>query len=154
MVRLCPTSIENLLILPLAKQNVPAPALAKQGNSQVGNSAYILASLHDSPNSLASINQGIVVKTANGGPIKAGQSNQLVLSSGTANVPLKGALLYAQDITGVRQGSFTDKSGANTFIPFKGCGRNPQGQVSGVIQQMGVSANVSWPLLKPEKRPY
>lgn len=63
----------------------------------MGNSAYILASLHDSPNSLTSINQGIVVRTANGGPIKAGQPNQLVLSSGTANVPLKGALLYAQD---------------------------------------------------------
>jgi hypothetical protein len=109
----------------------------------VMNSAYILASLHDSPNSLTSINQGIVVKTANGGPIKAGQANQLVLSSGTNNVPLKGALLYAQDTAGVRQGSFTDKSGANTFVPFKGCGKNPQGQVSGVIQQMGVSANVS-----------
>lgn len=142
-----------MLTLASAKQNVPAPALAKQGNSQVGNSAYILASLHDSPNSLTSINQGIVVKTANGGPIKAGQANQLVLSSGTTNVPLKGALLYAQDTAGVRQGSFTDKSGANTFIPFNGCGKNPQGQVSGVIQQMGVSANVSSLIQTSENQP-
>lgn len=133
----------SLLICKLANQNVPAPALTKQGNSQVGNSAYILASLHDSSNSLTSINQGIVVKTANGGPIKAGQANQLVLSSGTKNFPLKGALLYAQDNAGVRQGSFSDKSGANTFVAFPGCGKNPQGQISGVIQQMGVSASVS-----------
>ncbi|KAF2421801.1 hypothetical protein EJ08DRAFT_490732 [Tothia fuscella] len=126
-----------------AKQNVAAPALSQQGNSKVMNSAYIIASLHDSPNNLTSINQGIVVRVSNGDSIKAGQANQLILSSGSAGVALKGALLYAQDTDGTRQGSFTDKSGANTFVLFRGCGKNPQGRVSGVIQQMGVSATVS-----------
>jgi hypothetical protein len=126
----------------IAKQNVQAPALAKQGNLQIGNSAYILASLHDSPNNITSINQGIVVKTANGGPLIAGTANKLILSSGAGNVALKGALLYAQDVNGVRQGSFTDNGNTNTFVPFPGCGKNPQGQVSGVIQQTGISANV------------
>jgi hypothetical protein len=126
-----------------AGNNVKAPALPQQKNQTIGNSAYILASFHDSPNSINSINQGITVKTANGGPIVAGTANHLILSSGSANVALKGALLYAQDTNGVRQGSFTDKGGANTFVPFPGCGKNPQGQISGVIQQTGVSATVS-----------
>ena len=54
-----------------------------------------------------------------------------MLSSGSANVALKGALLYGQDGAGVRQGSFTDKGTTNTFVPFAGCGKNPQGQVVG-----------------------
>jgi hypothetical protein len=83
------------------------------------------------------------VKTANGGPLVAGTANKLILSSGAANVALKGALLYGQDSNGVRQGSFTDKGNTNTFVPFPGCGKNPQGQVSGVIQQTGISATVS-----------
>jgi hypothetical protein len=122
---------------------VKAPALAKQGNLQIANSAYILASFHDSPNNITSINQGIVVKTANGGPLVAGTANKLVLSSGNTNVALKGALLYAQDASGVRQGSFTDNGNTNTFVPFPGCGTNPQGQVNGMIQQTGISATVS-----------
>lgn len=126
-----------------AKQNVQAPALAKQGNLQIGNSAYILASFHDSPNNITSINQGIVVKTANGGPLVAGTANKLVLSSGSANVALKGALLYAQDASGARQGSFTDNGNTNIFVPFPGCGKNPQGQINGMIQQTGISATVS-----------
>src|ERR1700759_4451131 len=111
----------------VANQDVPAPPLAKQGNSQIGNSAYILASFHDSPNNITSINQGIIVKTANGGPIVAGTANKLILSTGSANVALKGALLYGQDANGVRQGTFTDKANANIFVPFPGCGKNPQG---------------------------
>jgi len=126
-----------------AGQNVKAPALAQTGNSKIGNSAYILASLHDSPNSVTSINQGIVVTPAKGKTLVAGTANALVLNSGTNNVALKGALLYSQDATGTRQGSFTDK-GANIFVAFPGCGKNPQGQYSGVIQQTGVSATVSF----------
>jgi len=133
-----------LKVMITANKDIKAPALAQPNNSTIGNSAYILASFHDSPNSVKSINQGIIVKTANGGPIIAGTANQLILSSGSANVALKGALLYAQDSNGIRQGSFSDKGGSNTFIPFPGCGKNPQGQVSGVIQQTGISATVSW----------
>jgi hypothetical protein len=140
--RHCSRKFKRLTTLK-AKQNVQAPALAQQGASQIGNSAYILATFHDSPNNLTSIPQGIVVKTANGGPLVAGTQNKLVLSSGDSNVALKGALLYAQDGNGVRQGSFTDKGNTNTFVPFPGCGKNPQGQVSGVIQQIGISGSVS-----------
>jgi hypothetical protein len=134
-----------------AGKNVQAPALAKQGNSRIGNSAYILASFHDSPNNITSIPQGIVVKTADGGPLVAGMANKLILSSGSANVALKGALLYGQDLKGVRQGSFTDKGNTKTFVPFHGCGRNPQGQISGVIQQTGISASVSLGLSSPNQ---
>jgi hypothetical protein len=100
--------------------------------------------MHDSPNNITSIMQVIVVTTANGQPIQAGQANKLVLSSGKAKVALKGALLVAQDQNGVRQGSFTDNGKTNTFVPFPGCGKNPQGKLAAVIQQMGISATVSF----------
>jgi hypothetical protein len=144
-------STQRILTSIIAGQNVQAPALAKQGNSQIGNSAYILASMHDSPNNITSINQSIIVKTANGGPLVAGTANKLILSTGASNVALKGALLYGQDSSGVRQGTFTDKGNANIFVPFPGCGKNPQGQVSGVIQQTGISTTVSLVSCSPRR---
>jgi hypothetical protein len=108
----------------------------------IGNSAYALASFHNSPNKLTSIPQGITVTTANGGPLVAGQANQLVLKAPGNGVALGGALLYATS-GGQRVGNFVDQGTTNTFVPFPGCGTNAQGQVSGVIQQQGVSATVS-----------
>ncbi|KAF2093816.1 hypothetical protein NA57DRAFT_80818 [Rhizodiscina lignyota] len=120
-------------------QDVQAPLLPQQGNgqNQIGNSAYILASLHDSPNNLNTQQQSVLVKPANGNSIVAGQVNKLQISS-SDNSQLKGVLLYGQDGTGTRQGSFTDAQNG-PFVPFPGCGKNPQGQISGVIQQTGVS---------------
>ncbi|KIV99650.1 hypothetical protein, variant 2 [Verruconis gallopava] len=125
-----------------AGQNVKAPLLQQQGNSKIGNSAYILASLHDSPNNINTKQQSLVVKPQNGNTIVAGQANKITIST-QDNSQLKGALLYGQDSTGTRQGSFTDASGG-PFVPFPGCGKNPQGQISGVIQQTGVSASSSY----------
>jgi hypothetical protein len=87
------------------------------------------------------------VTTASGGPLKAGASNALILSSGTAGNPLDGVLIYGQDSTGTRQGSFTETGGMNIFVKFAGCGLNPQGQISGVIQQDIVSENVCYDYL-------
>lgn len=122
-----------------AGDNKAIPLLAQTGGQKIGNSAYILASFHNSLNSLNSIQQGLKVTTANGGPIVAGQANQLVLANPNKGQALGGALLYASDGTGQRQGTFTDK-GANTFVTFPGCGVNAQGTPAGVIQQQGISA--------------
>jgi hypothetical protein len=118
------------------------PQVAQTKTSLIGNSAYVLASFHNSPNKLTSIPQGIQVTTANGGPLVAGQANQLILKAPGNGVALGGALLYATS-GGQRVGSFVDQGTTNTFVPFPGCGTNAQGQVSGVIQQQGVSATVS-----------
>ena len=130
-----------------AQQNAaaPAPGAAGGNRTQVPNSAYILASLHDSPNRLDVIGNSLQVGVNGGsvvaGLIVAGRPNVLHIRT-TDNSQLKGAVLLGQDQTGTRQGSFTDAAGG-PFIPFPGCGLNPQGQVSGVIQQTGVSATVS-----------
>jgi hypothetical protein len=81
------------------------------------------------------------VKPQGGNTIVAGQANKITLST-KDNSQLKGALLYGQDGTGTRQGSFTDANNG-PFVPFPGCGKNPQGDISGVIQQTGVTAAVS-----------
>jgi len=108
-----------------------------QNGANPPNSAYILASFHNSPNRVTSLQQSITV-TAKNNQIVAGQANQLTLSSGGNNVVLGGVLIYGVDGSGTRQGSFTDAG--TTFIPFPGCGTNPQGQNVGVIQQNGISA--------------
>jgi hypothetical protein len=108
----------------------------------MGNSAYILANFHDSPNKITSIQQVINVTTASGGPIVAGQSNQLILNSANAGVELVGVLIYGKDSNDKRIGTMTDQGGMGTFLPFAGCGLNPEGQTVGVIQTMSVAKNV------------
>ncbi len=92
-------------------------------------------------NSIKPIQQGMVVTTMSGGPLIAGQANQLMLSSGDPNAALDGAMIYAKTENLARVGSFTDKSG--TFADFPGCGKNKQGQFAGVIHQNIISDNVS-----------
>jgi hypothetical protein len=105
------------------------------------NSAYVLASFHNSPNQVTPIPQGINVSIASGGPLVAGKANQLVLQSKIAGVELVGVLIYGNNAAGQRTGNFTDTGGK--FIQFAGCGTNQQGQISGVVQTMSVAKNVS-----------
>lgn len=127
----------------IATQNVVAAPYTPTNGSMVGNSAFILSSFHNTLNSLLVMEQGAVVATANGGPIVAGQANQLSLSSGNASIALDGLMLYAKTANVSRVGSFTDQGGMGTFADFPGCGLNQQGQFAGVIQQMVISCNVS-----------
>jgi hypothetical protein len=129
----------------LAAQNVAAPPLNQQNASQVGNAAFILASLHDSPNSIETQQNSLVITPANGNVIVAGQPNPIRISTRDAS-QLKGAVVIGQDGAGQRQGSFTDAPGG-PFIPFAGCGPNAQGDISGVIQQTGITADNSYSLL-------
>ena len=87
------------------------------------------------------IKQVILVTTQNGGPLIAGQANPLVLSSGAPGVALDGAMLYANNPSGARVGSFTDAGGI--FKDFPGCGLNAHGQMAGVIHSQLITCNVS-----------
>jgi hypothetical protein len=134
--------------------NLATPPLAPQKNltgkfvpGNVGNSAYILASFHNTLNSLQPIIQGLVLKTLNGGPLVAGQANQLSLNSGAAGVNLDGALVYAFTVDEVRVGSFTDKGGQGTFANFPGCGKNAEGEWAGTVHQQIISNNESYSAL-------
>jgi len=82
--------------------------------------------------------------------LQAGKPNPLLLSSGAAGVALDGALIYANNSTGQRAGSFTDATG--TFKAFMGCGKNAQGQWAGVVHQQLISCNVSFAGLFPPAR--
>jgi hypothetical protein len=115
-------------------------------NVKYANSAYIMASLHNTLNSILAIQQGLTVKLASGNAIIAGKPNPLIISSGMDGVALDGALIYAENGEKKREGSFTDKSSMPIFKDFPGCGLNQQGTFAGVIQQMDISENVSQPL--------
>lgn len=128
--------------LAAAQDNLNVTLNPKTNGTLVGNTAYILAAFHNTFNILEAIPQGVVVTTASGGPLKAGASNALILSSGAVGVALDGVLAYGQDPMGVRQGTFTEMDNQNIFIPFAGCGITPQGQIAGVIQQMTITENV------------
>jgi hypothetical protein len=82
-----------------------------------------------------------MVTTMEGGPLIAGQPNQLNLSTGDPNIALDGAMLYAKTANLKRIGSFFDPSGI--FMDFPGCGRNPHGKHAGVIHQQVITCNVS-----------
>jgi len=117
----------------------PAPMFNATAPSMIANSAYILASCHNSINSVAAILQGVQVTTVSGGPIIAGLPNALNLSSGDPNAAIDGTLIYAEDSTGQRVGSFVDMAAAPVFEDFPGCGISKQGQMAGVIQSCVIS---------------
>jgi len=120
---------------------MPAPMFNATAPSEVANSAYILASCHNSFNSIVAIQQGIQVTTVSGGPIIAGLPNALNLSSGTAGCAIDGTLIYATDAAGTRVGSFADMASPPIFEDFPGCGISKQGQMAGVIQSDLITEN-------------
>jgi len=129
-----------------------ATRLNETAAAPYGNSAYITANFHNSPNSITSIQQVIKVTTASGGPIIAGQPNQLILNSAIAGVELVGVLIYGKDQNGVRIGTMTDQGGI--FLPFPVCGLNPEGHTVGVIQTMSVAKNGTYTQLWYNAPPY
>ncbi|KAI8621833.1 hypothetical protein BC830DRAFT_1163433, partial [Chytriomyces sp. MP71] len=110
------------------------------------NTAYMLASFHNSLNQVTA--QKNVITVMSTATLIPGQAFPLTLSSRGAGVPLDGALLYAQDSNGVRLGSFTD-AGA-TFSNFAPCGvdvatNNPVGVVHHqIVSDNGVYSQLSW----------
>jgi hypothetical protein len=139
----CSTTFDLANNSPASDNLAMAPMASQPNGTLTGNSAYILASFHNTLNSLEAIKQGLIVSTLNGGPLVAGTSNQLNLSTPDPNCALDGAMLYGETKSGKRVGSFTDKGGMGTFADFPGCGRNREGKMAGVIHQMVVSCNVS-----------
>jgi hypothetical protein len=119
----------------------PAPMFNATAPSMIANSAYILASCHNSFNTIEAIQQGVQVTTVSGGPIIAGLPNALNLSSGTAGVAIDGTLIYATDAMGTRVGSFADMASPPVFEDFPGCGLSKQGQMAGVVQSGLISDN-------------
>jgi hypothetical protein len=109
----------------------------------VANSAYILASCHNSINKIEAIQEGVQVTPVMGMSIVAGLPNALNLSSGDPNAALDGTLIYAMDSTGTRVGSFVDMAQSPVFEDFPGCGISKQGQMAGVIQSTVISDCVS-----------
>jgi hypothetical protein len=122
----------------------PAPMFNATAPSMVANSAYILASCHNSFNSIEAIQQGVHVATVSGGAIIAGLPNALNLSTGDPAAAIDGTLIYAVDAKGDRVGSFADSAKPPVFEDFPGCGRSKQGQMAGVIQS-GLISNIVSP---------
>jgi len=130
-----------------AMNSNPAPMFNATAPSMIANSAYILASCHNSVNTVAPLDPGLQLTTVSGGPITAGLPNALNFTTGDPNLALDGVLVYAMNAQGNRVGSFTDKGSPPVFADFEGCGRSIQGQWAGVIQQGLVSNNAFYSML-------
>jgi len=140
LLQLTRNQLDEVAYNPDAGMNTnPAPMFNATAPSMVANSAYILASCHNSFNSIEAIPQGVQVTTVSGGAIIAGIPNALNLSSGDPAAALDGTLIYAVDATGARVGSFADSATPSMFEDFPGCGLSKQGQMAGVIQSDVIS---------------
>ena len=124
--------------MPQTQQTGTTPAVSAEPNS-----AYILASFHDSLNQVYPINQSVTPSINGGGnTIKAGTTNQLTFTAANGQ-QLKGLLVYSRDANGNPTGSFKDNG--NIFTAFAGCGSDATtGNTNGIIQTTGVSATVSY----------
>jgi hypothetical protein len=121
----------------------PAPMFNATPPSMIANSAYILASCHNSVNTVEPLDPGLQIVTVNGGPIIAGVPNALNISTGNPNLAVDGVMVYALNTNNQRVGSFSDTAAAPVFVDFDACGFSIQGQKAGVIQEMVVSDCVS-----------
>lgn len=107
--------------------------------SQPGNTGYMLASFHNTLNSITPIipGMGVTLPNSTTGALKAGVPNLLLLNSLVLGMALDGALLHARDVNGIPVGTFSDAGGV--FVPFPGCGKNKQGAFNGVVHSKLVS---------------
>ncbi|KAJ3075384.1 hypothetical protein HDU98_008338 [Podochytrium sp. JEL0797] len=119
-----PTAGNNLMMTAATMNTAPV------------NTAFMLASFHNTINSIAAMQNVITVAAT--APLTAGAAFAMTLSS-RGGIPLDGTMIYAQDMaTGARLGSFTD-TGA-TFSPFPGCGQDANGNNFGMVHHQIVSA--------------
>ncbi|KAI9348434.1 hypothetical protein DFJ73DRAFT_935453 [Zopfochytrium polystomum] len=95
------------------------------------NTAYMLASFHNTINSIAAAVNVIQVTTA--ATLKAGAAVPLTISSGDPNVPLVGTMIYAMDSNGHRVGTFKDTAAEPLMVPFPPCGFNDDGTPNGYV---------------------
>lgn len=111
--------------------------------SQPGNTGYMLASFHNSINTIVPINPGLGVKLPSGATtLTAGKANLLILDSLATGIALDGALIHARDAAGTPVGNFSDAGGI--FVAFPGCGKNKQGQFNGVVHSQVITCNQTY----------
>ncbi|KAJ3021780.1 UNVERIFIED_CONTAM: hypothetical protein HDU68_009451 [Siphonaria sp. JEL0065] len=104
----------------------------------IPNTAYLLASFHNSLNSIDDQTPNVISITSQSALTPETKSLPLTLSSrnGTS---LSGCMIYAQDEQGTRIGSFADSG--SVFSEFLGCGVDSLGRAFGVVQNQIVSAS-------------
>jgi hypothetical protein len=137
---------------PLAFNNVSGNNLAIAAKQMTGtvppNTAFMLASFHNSINSIKATTNTINVSTT--ATLTPGQLLPLTLASRIVdgkNVPLDGCFIYAESATGQRLGSFTDNGGS--FSPWPACGLSADGKVAGMVHHQivaaeGIYTGLSW----------
>ena len=102
--------------------------------TRIPNTAFMLASFHNSDNSIEAKTNMMFVNSSTvltpGAPLPLTLLSNQIPGAKEAN-PLAGCLIYAEDINGTRLGSFTD---TDKFLPFPGCGTGPDGKSFGMVQ--------------------
>ncbi|KAI9363934.1 hypothetical protein DFJ73DRAFT_473745 [Zopfochytrium polystomum] len=134
---------------PLAFNKDAANNLAMTANTMTGglppNTAYMLASFHNTLNSIAAAANVITVNSK--ATLTAGQMFPLTLTTGDPNVPLDGTMIYAQDANGHRLGTFKDTAAQSVFAPYPPCGFNDDGTPNGLVHNTIVAAGGTYSTL-------
>ncbi|KAJ1562663.1 hypothetical protein HK405_009396, partial [Cladochytrium tenue] len=113
-----------------AAQNLsPNPPMT---GTTIPDTAYMLASIHSSLNSITAQQNIILVTTQTAGTaFTAGATVPLLLASPDPNNNIDGTLIWAELANNTRVGSFTDAGGI--FAAFDACGTNAQGTAVGLV---------------------
>ncbi|KAJ1557555.1 hypothetical protein HK405_015733, partial [Cladochytrium tenue] len=115
--------------IPLAFSADPAQNISPNPpmtGTTIPDTAYMLASIHSTLNSIAAQQNVILVSTQTAGTaFTAGTAVPLLLASPDANNNIDGTLIWAELANQTRVGSFTDTGGI--FAAFDACGNNAQG---------------------------
>ncbi|KAJ3205323.1 hypothetical protein HDU82_005262 [Entophlyctis luteolus] len=93
------------------------------------NTAYMLASIHSTLNSIAPLQNAVIISSTVA--LAAGAQMPLTISTTNPNNALDGTLIFAETQTGVRVGSFADTGGR--MVAFPGCGVNADGTPKGMV---------------------
>ncbi|KAJ3126916.1 hypothetical protein HK100_010016 [Physocladia obscura] len=118
-------------------QNVPQGPTVN--NVTIPDTAYILASIHSTLNSIEPLQNTVQLTTTV--PLQPGVPLPLLISSGNVNNNVDGLLIFAELPSGKRVGTFADAGGI--FAAFPGCGTH-NGKPLGFVHTQLVSDNSTY----------
>ncbi|KAJ3107436.1 hypothetical protein HK100_003580 [Physocladia obscura] len=119
---------------------INVPQSPTVNNVTIPDTAYMLASIHSTLNSIEPLQNAVLLTT--NVPLQPGVPSPLLISSGNVNNNVDGLLIFAELPSGKRVGTFTDKGGV--FAPFPGCGNSTDHKPLGFVHTKLVSNNSTY----------
>ncbi|KAJ3325067.1 hypothetical protein HDU76_013250 [Blyttiomyces sp. JEL0837] len=126
-----PLAFDNNAKNNIAPQPIQSNVTDAAGNV-IPNTAFMLASIHSSANTVAPLQNAISMTAAKAGTVLTpGQPFLMTANTGDPNVALDGILIFADNTNLNRTGTFTDAGGK--MAPFPACGTDAAGAPMGMV---------------------